>query len=204
MATLFSDSRGWPVLLLSIPWLLSFLLEVGGKGCLGCEVIVDCLYPWMTITVTTKKSVLSRFQFVFIAPPLLVHQTSGGPRSLHSPMFVPCSLHSSNQTSYHFNLSTIGNFGFWLLGGYSMLKYNRGFHIMGTQNVCTRVSESFYRYALECFCVIWRRRLIWSACGVFCAIDMNWPFVTRAPLPNLSYRISSTKTADAREAWMSA
>lgn len=74
----------------------------------GYEVIVDCLYPRMTSAVPTKNSVLPRLLCIFI---LLVHQTSGGPRSLHSSKYGPCILHSSESfllkqtSSYHSNLS---------------------------------------------------------------------------------------------------
>lgn len=80
----------------------------------GYEVIVDCLYPRMTSAVPTKNSVLSRLLCIFI---LLVHQTSGGPRSLHSSKYVPCSLHSSEwfllkqTSSYHSNLSMTVKWG---------------------------------------------------------------------------------------------
>lgn len=80
----------------------------------GYEVIVDCLYPRMTSTVPTKNSVLSRLLCIFI---LLVQQTSGGPRSLHSSKYGPCILYSSEwfllkqTSSYHSNLSMTVKWG---------------------------------------------------------------------------------------------
>lgn len=115
----------------------------------GCEVIVDCLYPQMTSTVPTKMSVLSRLLCIFMAPPLLVHQTSGGPRSLHSSKYGPCILHSSESflpkqtSSYHANLSMTVKWGLWHLGQCSMLKHNQGLCALRTQGVCSPLFRIF-------------------------------------------------------------
>lgn len=117
-------------------------------------------YPWMAITVTRKGSVLPGSLFVFIATPLLGHQTSGSTIFLHSPMYVPCIIHSSKWFFSHqpssyddFNVSMFGFLCFWLLHR-NWLKHNRGFHAIGTQGrstSCFRIFTQVFPAVLLCY-----------------------------------------------------